>query len=224
MTRNTPLTEVISVLKTKNKGTLVTARWYLEKGGINQIIEEAKTEPSAVTYKLKVAVEDKERAKELLGDIQFLLDFEKGVGTYVKVIRQSSPTNPDSYLVLYLRPGDRFLFLGYWPGYEYTAAAGRWERRGDRVQLIGKGEMKIDVVGGDFSGKHFERLFVAQELVYTPALYAAEALEDWSLIGWRGTYVYIGQSTVYDPDGLWLPKSLDVIDEWISRLLGSEQR
>jgi hypothetical protein len=56
-------------------------------------------------------------------------DFEKGVGTYLKVVKFPEPRNPDGFVVLYLRPNGRFLFAGYWRGYERSVVAGTWERR-----------------------------------------------------------------------------------------------
>ena len=41
-------------------------------------------------------------------------EFEECAGTYVKVVRFAEPMNPDGFIVLYLRPGGKFLFLGYW--------------------------------------------------------------------------------------------------------------
>jgi hypothetical protein len=53
-------------------------------------------------------------------------EFEQGVGTYLKVIRFAEWTNPDGFVVLYLRPRSRFLMAGYWSGYERSSAAGQW--------------------------------------------------------------------------------------------------
>lgn len=55
-------------------------------------------------------------------------EFQRAPGTYLKVVRFSEPGNPDGFVVLYLRPNGRFLFAGYWWGYERSLVAGRWGR------------------------------------------------------------------------------------------------
>lgn len=85
-------------------------------------------------------------------------DFENCVGTYLKVLRFSEPTTPDGFLVLYLRPNGRFLFAGYWSGYERSAAAGRWVRQGVEVRLDGRGRVATDAIPGP-EGRRFERIF-----------------------------------------------------------------
>ena len=39
-------------------------------------------------------------------------DFENGVGTYLKVVRFPEPSNPDGFVVLYLRSTGSFLVFG----------------------------------------------------------------------------------------------------------------
>ena len=78
--------------------------------------------------------------------MQLFGNFEKGVGTYLKVIRYSEPTNPDGFVVLYLRPNGRFLFVGYWSGYERSLVTGRWVNQGTEVRLEGRGRLATDVI------------------------------------------------------------------------------
>lgn len=147
-------------------------------------------------------------------------DFENCVGTYLKVLRFSEPTTPDGFLVLYLRPNGRFLFAGYWSGYERSAAAGRWVRQGVEVRLDGRGRVATDAIPGP-EGRRFERIFAIQDTNHTPSLIASNALAEWSLLNWTGPLAYVGQHTIIDPDGRWLPGSMPVVDAWIEQVLGA---
>ena len=51
----------------------------------------------------------------------------------------------------------------------------------------------------------------------TPALTAATELKEWSLLGWVGPFVYMGDRTIIKPDGHWSPNSLAVVDQWIDK-------
>ena len=144
-------------------------------------------------------------------------EFERGVGTYLKVLRFAAPTNPDGFVVLYLRPSGEFLFIGYWRGYERSAAAGTWERQGSEVRLKGNGRLSIDTGPGPEDG-HFERTFTVENSHHTPSLTASEELKGWSLLSWTGPFMYVGQHTIIDPDGRWLPDSLMKVDEWIKQV------
>jgi hypothetical protein len=150
--------------------------------------------------------------------MRFLEDFEKGVGTYLKVVRVPQPSNPDAFLVLYLRPDGRFLFAGYWSGYERSVAAGIWTRRGNEVHLKGHGQLSTDSIPGPDGGP-FERVLTVEGSHSTPSLVAATELQGWSLLSWRGHYTYVGQSTVINPDGGWLPDSQSAVDAWIEKIL-----
>jgi len=147
-------------------------------------------------------------------------DFERGVGTYVKVVRFSEPTNPDGFLVLYLRPSGQFLLAGYWRGYERSAAAGSWEKTGSEVQLEGRGRLSTDTVPGPEGGR-FERVLAVENATHTPSLMASVELKGWSLLGWTGPLIYIGQHTIIDPDGRWLPKSMVDVEAWIEDILST---
>ena len=144
--------------------------------------------------------------------------FEKGVGTYLKVVRFSEPTNPDGFVVLYLRPNGHFLFAGYWNGYERSVVAGTWARHGDEVQLKGNGRQSTDTIPGP-EGSRFERVFKVENANSTPSLIASSELKGWSLLGWTGPFMYVGQRTVINPDGRWLPDSHSTVDGWIEELL-----
>ena len=148
----------------------------------------------------------------------FLEDFDNGVGTYVKVVRFSEPPNPDGFIVLYLRPSGRFLLVGYWTGYERSAAAGIWQRRASEVHLNGMGRLSTDTIPGPGGGR-FERVFAVGNANYTPSLTASQELKGWSLLSWTGPFAYVGQRTIIDPDGRWMPKSLPEVDEWIGQIL-----
>ena len=152
--------------------------------------------------------------------MQLFEDFEKGVGTYLKVIRFPEPPSPDGFVVLYLRPSSQFLLVGYWNGYERSVAAGTWERQGSAVRLKGQGRISTDsTLGSD--GDRFERVFALENAHYTPSLTASEALEGWSLLGWTGPFMYVGQYTIIDPDGRWMPDSIRTVDAWIVESLGT---
>jgi hypothetical protein len=38
------------------------------------------------------------------------------------------------------------------------------------------------------------------------------------LFGWPGPFTFVGQVTIINPDGKWLPQSLEEVDGWIDRL------
>jgi hypothetical protein len=149
--------------------------------------------------------------------VRLFEDFEKGVGTYLKVVRFAEPTNPDGFVVLYLRPGGEFLLVGYWSGYEHSVATGTWERQGSEVRLKGNGRLSTDTVPGPEGGR-FERTFTVENLNHTPSLIASEELKGWSLLSWTGPFMYVGQRTIIDPDGRWLPDSLTKVDQWIQEV------
>jgi len=147
-------------------------------------------------------------------------EYEKGCGTYLKVIRFPQPSNPDGFVVLYLRPSGRFLLAGYWAGYERTVAAGNWERQGAALHLKGRGRVEADFVPGPGGGR-FERVFTVQDVHFTPYLTASDELRGWSLLSWTGPFAYVGQRTIIDPDGRWLPDSDAAVDAWIQAILGA---
>jgi hypothetical protein len=43
----------------------------------------------------------------------------------------------------------------------------------------------------------------------------------WSLLSWTGPLAYVGQRTIIDPDGRWLPGTMEVVDAWIEEVLGA---
>ena len=145
--------------------------------------------------------------------------FEKGAGTYLKVVRFSEPTNPDAFIVLYLRPSGRFLFVGYWEGYERTAAAGQWVREGSQVRLEGRGDASTDSLPGP-AADAFTHLLAWDLSNHTPTLTAPAELKGWSLLSWTGPFAYVGQVTVIDPDGAWLPSSISDVDRLIDDIIG----
>jgi hypothetical protein len=143
-------------------------------------------------------------------------EFEQGVGTYLKVIRFAEPTNPDGFVVLYLRPGGRFLMAGYWRGYEGSAAAGRWVRHGSEIRLDGTATEITDTLSPDRgAARTFSRILEVRDQHHTPVLVASGELAGWSLLGWSGPFMYVGRTTIIDPDGQWLPGSTSAVDEWI---------
>jgi hypothetical protein len=144
--------------------------------------------------------------------------FEKGAGTYLKVVRFSEPTNPDAFIILYLRPSGRFLFVGYWEGYEQTAAAGQWVREGSVVRLEGRGHASTDSRPGPEAGV-FRHVLTWDLTNHTPTLTAPAELKGWSLLSWTGPFLYVGQFTVIDPDGTWLPHSISDVDRMIGHIL-----
>ena len=84
-------------------------------------------------------------------------------GTYV--IRQApapsfrSPWDKPTH-VLYLLESGRFLFIGYWEGYEVSVAAGYWRQEGNRVDLMGSGQfLAMDVLPHPIGKWKFARTF-----------------------------------------------------------------
>src|SRR5262245_28008465 len=101
-------------------------------------------------------------------------------GTYQQLMQFSERSNSGAVLVLYLRPSGRFLFAGYWRGYERTVVVGHWSREGAEVRLEGRGELATDVVG-EREPERCSRVFAVDESRETPVLTASEPLEEWSL-------------------------------------------
>jgi len=137
----------------------------------------------------------------------------------LKVVRFPEPPNPDGFVVLYLRPEGRFLFVGYWCGYERTQAAGQWSRQGAELQLKGAGDVSTDTIP-DPEGEAFTHTFRVEDAHHTPSLMADRELRGWSLLSWKGPFMYVGQATIIAADGKWLPKSISEVDSWIERLVG----
>jgi hypothetical protein len=142
---------------------------------------------------------------------------EKEIGTYLKVIRFGEWGNPDAFVVLYLRPSGRFWFAGYWRGYERSAAAGVWRKSGSEIHLSGRGSLSTDA--SPTSGGQFVRVFAVNDAYHTPSLFADEEVTGWSLLSWRGPYMYVGKDTIIDPDRQWLPGSLSQVDQLIDTLV-----
>ena len=146
-------------------------------------------------------------------------------GTYIKVTTVPGspfPESDDSYRILYLRPSGRFLFLGYWSGFEYTSVVGRWSRSESGVELRGYGVLSTDTLPHDTPPIFIRTLTLSDDL-FTPTLVASTELDGWSLLGWQGNYSYVGSSTVVNPDGKWLPSSIDAVDAWINERLRDGQ-
>lgn len=149
-----------------------------------------------------------------LDDVPFEDKRYRDFGTYLKVVKFGAG---DAFIVLYLRPDGRFLFLGYWAGYERTTAAGVWTKTDRQLSLRGVGAVATD---SDLGGKRlpFARTFDLHENSPTLSLSADNELTSWSLLGWQGPFHYVGIATVVNPDGLWLPNSSRDVDGWIGRL------
>jgi hypothetical protein len=121
--------------------------------------------------------------------------------------------------VVYLRPNGTFLALGWWPMYEYSAAAGRWHQDGADVVLTGDGRTRRD----DFSrpgSPRYARRFRCEGGADTLALQASEELDGWSLLSYRGPLDYQGPDTIIGRAGDDSPASLTEVDAWIERMSG----
>ena len=159
---------------------------------------------------MKNPLSDDERAR-----MTKLFEFDLQ-GTYLKVIGGIGHHEPDMSLILYLQRNGSFLFLGYYPGYEKSVAAGRWSRDGKTVYLVGQGHC-LSRSGSE----RFERELLLEEDDFTPQLRATEELKGWSLLSWRGPFVYAG-ATIIDPDGRWLPNSWAAVEDWTTRIAGED--
>ncbi len=146
-------------------------------------------------------------------------NFEQCSGTYVKVVRFTEPTNPDGFIVLYLRPEGRFLFVGYWLGYESSVAAGHWSKRESEYHPQGYGRVRSDTPPDH--QERFARILKLEIVNHTPTLIAAEELKGWSLLSWVGPFTYIGEQTII-PNTKGLPDSLAVVDQWIDEIAGRQ--
>lgn len=147
--------------------------------------------------------------------------FKQCCGTYVKVVRFNEPEGPDGFIVLYLRPGGRFLFVGYWFGHEKSVAAGNWTKSESEYRLQGYGRVKSDAPPGH--GGRFVRTLKLEIVNHTPTLIAAEELDEWSLLSWVGPFTYVGERTII-PNEQGLPDSLAVVDQWIKKIYGRQDR
>ena len=136
-----------------------------------------------------------------------------GVGTYVKVVWSPDPSK--AFIVLYLRPRGRFLFGGFWEGYEYSLAAGSWHKQGREIRLDGRETTQNRHGAGTGRWKVRPR-FRIEDSNHTPVLRAASELSGWSLLGWSGDFVYVGPNTVIAPG--WLPSSMSAVDARINEL------
>jgi len=135
-------------------------------------------------------------------------------GTYLKVIRFSEPTNPDGFVILYLRPNGRFLFIGYWLGYELSVVGGTWTMVPPTLHLRGYGQMTGDAfVDGK---KQFLRIFELATVHATPTLTAEAELKGWSLLSWTGPFAYVGEHTIINPTRQ-LPESIADVDRWTTQ-------
>ncbi|MCG6880962.1 MAG: hypothetical protein LJE96_17685 [Deltaproteobacteria bacterium] len=152
--------------------------------------------------------------------MQSFEDFVKEAGTYLKVVRFGETMNPDGFIVLYLRPNNLFLLLGYWRGYERSQPMGRWVKHGVNLHLDGHGQLSADFFAPAHANARFERSFSVKEVVHTPYLVTSKEMKKLSLLGWRGTFTYAGQHTIIDPDGEWLPASLSDVDRLIEKGVG----
>jgi hypothetical protein len=149
-------------------------------------------------------------------DIDFEVLLEAGrndYGTYLKVPKMSGPIDNDAFIVLYLRPQWQFLMLGYWQGYELSKAMGQWSRSESNITLHGAGIVNSDCQNTDW--RPYDRGFVIEKVNFTPTLTARGICKDWSLLSWEGPFNYVGETTIIDPDGEWMPKSIADVDKWI---------
>jgi len=118
--------------------------------------------------------------------VDYFKNFEQCSGTYVKVVRFTEPTNPDGFIVLYLRPEGRFLFVGYWLGYESSVAAGHWSKRESEYHLQGYGRVRSDTPPDH--QERFARILKLEIMNHTPTLTVAEELKGWSPLSWVGPF------------------------------------
>ncbi len=135
-------------------------------------------------------------------------------GAYVEVLRSGLQ---DEFIVLYLRPDGRFLLLGYWPFFERTSVAGKWTKSGNQIRLTGRGAITSDAIFED-DWHSYDRLLALDDRRDARVLTAESPLSGWSLLEWPGPFAYVGKETVIDPDGKWLPGSLDLVDAWIDHI------
>ena len=147
-------------------------------------------------------------------------DTDYGVlpGTYVKVVVSGHSRFPrDSFVVLYLRPNETFLFLGR-SDFERTVMAGRWSVMDESVQLDGFG--RVFGCCPDYLGPgHVQRTLKYGMNHSSPVLTAAEELPGWSSLSRAGDYSYLGGETVFDPNRGWLPQTIEDVDKMIEQYL-----
>lgn len=134
-------------------------------------------------------------------------------GLYYQVVRFGG--QPAHHL-LYLRPGGRFLALGYWLGYERTIAAGTWREQAEGIELAGRGESVTDVMPSP-EPPAYVRLFRHRMVDGVSALEADAELNGWSLLSYRGPLVLQSSDRIKDQAG-WLPTDLAEVDKWIDRI------
>ncbi|MBU1020417.1 MAG: hypothetical protein KJ847_04320, partial [Firmicutes bacterium] len=108
----------------------------------------------------------------------------------------------------------------YWPGFELTVAAGRWEERDEHIFLEGVGAyLFMDVIPFSRTYRRHEREFRIVIENYSRALFAEEEHQGWSLLSWRGYLYYLGRDHFFDIDNDKLPKAIHEVEPWTQRFI-----
>lgn len=137
-------------------------------------------------------------------------------GTYLKAV--SNGMDGDAYQVLYLLETGRFMFTGWWRGYELTIAGGVWMDLDNAVNLQGSGQTLLhDSPEVTRQMRPFERTFNIGRVSFSPELTGDCSLDDWSLLGWRGPLVYAGRVQFFPIEHSGLPRAHEDIDAWVQR-------
>lgn len=89
------------------------------------------------------------------------------------------------------------------------------------AEVGNRGRLETDDLVPTPEGGHFERVFTVEQAKHTPLLMASDELKGWSLLSWTGPLAYVGQHTVIDPDGDWLPSSMSLLDALIEEVVGA---
>ena len=94
---------------------------------------------------------------------------------------------------------------------------GRWSVAAHMVKLDGFGRIDGDALPNPVLSR-FLRTFTYDVTDFSPILTAKDdELPGWSLLGWAGLYSYMGWEFVFNPDGGWLPQSIQDIDGMIEK-------
>jgi hypothetical protein len=139
-------------------------------------------------------------------------------GTYIKVVPYGM--DGDAYQVLYLLESSRFMFTGWWRGYELTVAGGAWSTLDEYVTLQGSGRTIFhDAPEINRQMRPFSRRFKSGRVSFTPDLTGDSKSEDWSLLGWKGPFIYAGRTQFYPIEHPGFPRRQGDVDDWVQKFI-----
>lgn len=121
--------------------------------------------------------------------------------------------------ILYLLDSGLFLSIGFWYGYEQTAAAGHWHVEGEKLSLEGVSKiLMIDIRPNPDISYWYNQDFSINAVDGKPELAGGEGNGP-SLLSFTDRYVYLGGRHVVVLEGSPFPTANDEIEPWIKDFL-----